>query len=61
MGFFLFEIIMNVYEALSDLFEYPCYGSMAIRNIFTRTVCGSTLVVQICRLKSIPHCKSLYC
>ena len=29
--------------ALSDSFEYLSYGSMAIRNIFTLTVRGSTL------------------
>ena len=28
-------------SALSDSFEYLCYGSAAIRNIFTRTVRGS--------------------
>ena len=30
------------YSALSDLFEYLCYGSTAIRNIFTLTARGST-------------------
>ena len=33
--------------ALSDSFEYLCYGSAAIINIFTLTVRGSTLVVII--------------
>ena len=31
--------------ALSDSFEYLCYGSTKIKNIFTLTVRGSTLVV----------------
>ena len=31
--------------ALSDSFEYLCYGSTAIENIFTLTVPGSTLDV----------------
>ena len=31
------------YLALSDLFEYLCYGSTVIINIFTLTVRGSTL------------------
>ena len=30
--------------ALSDSFEYLCYGYTAIRNIFTLTVRGSNLV-----------------
>ena len=28
------------YSGLSNSFEYLCYGSTAIRNIFTRTVQG---------------------
>ena len=28
------------YSGLSDSFEYLCYGSTAIRNIFTATVGG---------------------
>ena len=40
-GFFQFEIIINVL-ALSDKFEYLCYGSTAIRNISNLTClqCG---------------------
>ena len=34
--------------ALSDSFEYLCYGSTAIINIFSLTVWGSTLDVSIC-------------
>ena len=34
------------YLALFDLFEYLCYGSMTIRNIFTLPARGSTLVVR---------------
>ena len=41
--FFQFETIMSSL-ALPDSFEYLCYGSTAIRNIFTLTVQGSTLV-----------------
>ena len=36
---------MGHYSALSDSFEYLCYGSTASRNIFTSTVRGSTLDV----------------
>ena len=32
--------------ALSDSFEYLCYGSTAIRNMLTLTVLGSTLDVS---------------
>ena len=32
--------------ALSDSFEYLCYGSTAIRNIFSFKVRGSTLDVN---------------
>ena len=32
---------------LYDLFEYLCYGSTAIINIFTFTVQGSTFVVRL--------------
>ena len=46
--------------ALSDSFEYLCYGSMAIRNIFTLTVRGLTLSdVRFCRLKSSPALSGL--
>ena len=38
--------------ALSDSFEYLCYGSMAIINIFTLTARGSTLDVRIWRLQT---------
>ena len=34
------------YSALSDSFEYLCYRSTAIRNIFSLTVRGSTLDVR---------------
>ena len=33
-------------SALSDSFEYLCYGSTATINIFTPTVRGSTLVCE---------------
>ena len=39
------------YSALSDSFEYLCYGSTANIYIFTLTVRGSTLVVRIWRLQ----------
>ena len=35
------------YSGLSDSFEYICYGSTAIRNIFAFTVRGLTLVVRM--------------
>ena len=34
------------YSALSDSFEYLCYGSTGVINIFTLTVRGSTLDVR---------------
>ena len=37
------------YSALSDSFEYLCYGSTAIRNIFSLSVRGSTLESEVCR------------
>ena len=40
--------------ALSDLYEYLCYGSKTSRNIFTLTAQGSTLDVRSWRLKSVP-------
>ena len=40
------------YLALSDSFEYLCYGSTVITNIFTLTVLGWTLVVRIRRPKT---------
>ena len=46
-GFIQFEIIINVLVIQSDSFEYLCYGSTIIINIFTFTVRGSTLVVRI--------------
>ena len=47
--FFQFEIIINS-------FEYLCFRSTAIRNIFTPTVRGSTLDVLSRRLQtSNPH------
>ena len=39
-GFFQFDIIINVLSALSDSFEYICYGSTAITNIFYSTARG---------------------
>ena len=33
-GFFQFEIIINIFLNRSDSFEYLCYVSTAIRNIF---------------------------
>ena len=53
-GFFQFKIIINVLViALPDSFKYLCYGSTAIRNIFTLTVRGSTLDVTICNLQTV--------
>ena len=40
--------------ALSDSFEYLCYGSTTISNSSTVTVRGSLLVIRIWRLKAIP-------
>ena len=37
--------------ALSDSFEYLCYGSPTIKNIFNLTVRGSTLDVRILKSK----------
>ena len=48
MGFFQFEIIINVLvRALCGLFEYLCYRSTVILNSFTLTVRGSILDVRI--------------
>ena len=33
-GFFLFEVITNVLASFSVSFEYLCYGSTAVKNIF---------------------------
>ena len=52
MGFFNLKSSFMSWSALSDSFEYLCYGSTAIRNIFTLTVRGSTLVVRIWRLQT---------
>ena len=38
--------------ALSDSFEYLCYGSTTIRNMFTLIVRGSTLDVRNRRLQT---------
>ena len=38
------------YSALSDSFEYLCYGSTAIRNIFSPTVRGLTIDVRMWRV-----------
>ena len=46
-GIFQFEIIINVLDALSSSFEYPCHWSTAIRHMFTLTARGSTLEVRI--------------
>ena len=40
------------YLALSASFEYLCYGSTAILNIFTITVRGSALDFRIWRLQT---------
>ena len=41
--------------ALSDSFEYLCYGSTAIRNIFIPTVRGSTkLDPRAAKVKFLP-------
>ena len=45
-GVFQFEIIIKNKAALSDSFEYLCYGCTAIMNIFTLTVRGLTLDVS---------------
>ena len=49
------------YSSLSDLFEYLCYGSTAIRNMFTLTARMdfsrqnlTSTDVRFWRLKSIP-------
>ena len=42
-GFFQFKININVLVSFFDSFEYLCYGSKTIINIFTLTVWGSTL------------------
>ena len=39
-------------SAISDSFEYLCYGSTAIINIFTLTAQRATLVVRIWRLQT---------
>ena len=45
-GFFQFEIIITVLVTFSDSFEYLCYGSTNIINMFTLTVQRSTLVYR---------------
>ena len=45
-GFFQFEIIINAL-VVSASYEYLCYGSTIIINIFTLTVRGTSLVVRI--------------
>ena len=47
--FFQFKIIINVLVtvALSDSFEYLCYGSTVSINIFTFTLRVATLVMRI--------------
>ena len=42
-GFIQFEIIINVL-ALSDSFEYLCYGSTAITNIFNSVSAGIVFI-----------------
>ena len=39
--------------AFYDSFDYLCYGHTVIRNIFTLTVRGSTLVVRIYRRQNL--------
>ena len=46
-GYFLFEIIINILVNAFDPFEYLCYESAAIINMFTLTVRGSTSDVKI--------------
>ena len=50
-GFFSLNLKLSSMSqsALPDSFEYLCYGSMAIINIFTLTVWGYTLVVSVYR------------
>ena len=48
-GYFQFEVIINVLVALSDSFEYLCYGSTAIRYILILSVRGPSLYVRISR------------
>ena len=51
--------------ALSDSFEYLCYGSMNIRNILILTVRGQSLCVRTStdvrfgRIKTVPALKGL--
>ena len=55
-GFYQFEIIINV-SALSDLFEYLCYGSTAIINMFTLT---SKVGPRTVRVKHVQHIEWSY-
>ena len=52
MDFFNLKLSKMSSLALTDSFEYLCYGLIAIINIFTLTVWGSTLVVRIWRLQT---------
>ena len=46
-GHFLFEMIIKILVNAFDPFEYICYGSVAIINMFTLTARGSGLDVKI--------------
>ena len=49
MVYFILISSLMSYSALSDSFEYLCYGSTDIRNIFPLTARGTTLDVKIYR------------
>ena len=54
-GFFQFDTIINVL-ALSDSFEYQCYGSTVIRNAITPTVQDTTKVdPRTVRVKALKY------
>ena len=44
--YFNLILLKMSYSALSNSFEYPCYVSTAIRNIFSLAEQGSTLVAE---------------
>ena len=46
--------------ALSHSFEYICYGSTAIENIFTLTVWGSTLDVRMILMTKVDPQSDIY-
>ena len=52
-GFFQFGSIINVFVSyIAASFEYLCYGSTTIINIFTPLVQGSTWNVKMWRLQT---------